>query len=353
VNVCASRFGALRPGNRCAVSVIDPTDVAAEAGLRHVVPADLPITRRRHGGGFTYVDGTGRRLTGSRRARVERLAIPPAWTDVRVAADTRAHIQAVGVDDRGRTQYRYHDGFRDAAEAAKFARLGDIARAMPRFRRRLDDELDGADAGTGDLAIVVALIDHTLIRVGTQRYADENESFGASTLRCDHVVDGSNMQLCYQAKGGHDRCLDITDQTLAASIRRCRDRRGGPDEPLFCGPEGGMITGSSVAEALCDWSGVPMSAKDLRTWGATAAMIGELASPLLALESSSSDPVIAAFDGVAARLGNTRDIARSSYVAPTVTEAYEDGTLDRLWSRSRRSSHFSRAEQTARKLFAE
>ncbi len=335
------------------MSVIDPTDVASEAGLRHVDPATLPITRRRHGSGFTYVDASGRRVTGGRRARIDALAIPPAWTDVRVAADVRAHVQAIGVDDRGRTQYRYHDAFREAAEAAKFARLGDIAAAMPRLRRRVADELhDAADAEAGDLAIVVALIDHTLIRVGTERYADENESFGASTLRCSHVADGSILQLCFPAKGGHHRCLDITDRTLADAIRGCREHGDGTDQPLFCGPEGGMITGSSVAEALSDWSGVPMSAKDLRTWGATAAMIGELQAPRLALESSSDDPVIAAYDGVAARLGNTRDIARSSYVAPLVVEAHDDGTLGDLWARSRRSSRFSRAEQTARKLFA-
>jgi DNA topoisomerase-1 len=335
------------------VSVIDPTEVASEAGLRHVDPSKLPIVRRRAGGGFTYVDRDGRRITGGRRSRIESLAIPPAWEDVRVASDHRAHIQAIGIDDRGRTQYRYHDAFREAAEAAKFARLGAIARALPRLRRRLADEVAAAECGgTGDLALVIALIDTTLVRVGTPRYADENESFGASTLLRRHVVDGDELRLCFVAKGGAERCLDITDPDLAAAIRRCRARGRRRDDLLFVGPGGGTITGSAVAEALTDWSGVPMSAKDLRTWGATATMIGELLDPHLARASTSDDPVIAAYDGVAARLGNTRDIARGSYVAPDVVDAFEDGTLHELWARSRGSDRFSRPEQCARKLFS-
>lgn len=334
------------------MSVIDPTEVASEAGLRHVDPAKLPIVRRRAGNGFTYLGRDGRRITGSHRNRIESLAIPPAWDDVRVAADHRAHIQAIGVDDRGRTQYRYHDAFREAAEAAKFARLGDIARALPRLRRRLAEEVAAAECdGVGDLALVIALIDTTLVRVGTPRYVDENESFGASTLLRRHVQDDGDLCLCFVAKGGVERCLDVTDLDLAAAIRRCRARGRGRDEPLFSGPEGGTISGSAIAEALTDWSGVPMSAKDLRTWGATATMIGELFEPDLARASTSDDPIIAAYDGVAARLGNTRDIARSSYVAPDIVDAYEDGTLGQLWARSRGSDRFSRPEQCARKLF--
>lgn len=335
------------------MSVIDPTEVASEAGLRHIDPSKLPIVRRRAGGGFTYVDRDGRRVTGGRRRRIESLAIPPAWTDVRVASDARAHIQAVGIDDRGRTQYRYHDAFREAAEAAKFARLGDIARALPRLRRRLADEVAAAESGrAGDLALVIALIDTTLVRVGTPRYVDENESFGASTLLRRHVVDDADgLRLRFVSKGGAERCLAVDEPPLAEALRRCRSRGRRLDDPLFVGPEGGTITGSAVAEALSDWSGVPMSAKDLRTWGATATMIGELLDPDLATASSSDDPVIAAYDGVAHRLGNTREIARSSYVAPEVVEAYECGTLATLWRGSRASARFTRPEQCARKLF--
>ncbi|MEQ9163714.1 MAG: hypothetical protein RLN74_13460, partial [Ilumatobacter fluminis] len=132
----------------------------------------------------------------------------------------------------------------------------------------------------------------------------------------------------------------------------CHARGLGPDEPIFTGPEGGRLTGDSVADALSTWSGLEMTAKELRTWGATATMVSELMEPDLARDSTSDDPLLAAYDGVAARLGNTRDVARSSYVAPVVVEAYERGTLQDVWSRSRRSTLFDRGEQCSRKLLA-
>jgi DNA topoisomerase-1 len=188
--------------------------------------------------------------------------------------------------------------------------------------------------------------------VGSHRYADENESFGASTLRRRHLTEHPDgIRLEFTAKSGIERDILVTDRTIAGPVLRCHARGKRRDDLLFRGPEGGLITGDGVAEALSEWSGLAMSAKDLRTWGATAAMIAELMEPDLARNSDSDDPLLAAYDGVAARLGNTRDVARSSYVAPAVTEAYESGELRTMWSASRRSTVFSRAEQCGRKLF--
>lgn len=338
------------------MSVIDPTSIAASAGLRHVDPSKLPIIRRRRGNGFSYIGRDGRKVSDRMRSRIEALVIPPAWQDVRIASDDRAHIQAIGVDADGRTQYRYHETFRQAAEDAKFARLGTLGEAIPRLREQVVRRLAACDAAEqapeGDVAAVIGLIDHTLMRVGSHRYADEHESFGATTLRRRHLTTHpSGIRLEFTAKSGIERDIVITDPMIAGPVLRCHARGKRRDDLLFRGPEGGLITGDGVAEALSDWAGVPMTAKELRTWGASAAMIAELMEPDLARSSDSDDPILAAYDGVAERLGNTRDVARSSYVAPTVIESYESGDLRKIWSGSRRSSVFTRAEQCSRKLF--
>ena len=336
------------------MSIIDPAEVARRAGLRHVDAATLPIVRRRRGTGFSYVGPDARHLSGRERERIDRLAIPPAWNDVRIAADDRCHLQAVGVDVEGRTQYRYHEAFRAAADAAKFARMSDIGERLPRLRSELRRHLAncGSDPAS-DVAGVIALIDRTLIRVGSHRYADEHQSYGASTLLRRHVsAAGTGLRLRFTGKGGIDRDIVIDDPAIAGPVLRCHARGLGPDDPVFTGPEGGRLTGDAVAEALSTWSGIEMTAKELRTWGATATMVRELMEPDLARHSDSDDALLAAYDGVASRLGNTRDVARSSYVAPVVVDAHESGRLEEVWRRSRRSQHFDRGEQCCRKLFA-
>lgn len=337
------------------MSIIDPVAVAADAGLRHVDPGRLPIIRRRCGRGFTFVGRDGRIVDGAARGRIEALAIPPAWEEVRVAADPRAHVQAVGTDDAGRTQYRYHPEFRAAADAQKFARLRPVGERLAVLRDVFAEHLatDGrstrSGSGDGDLPVVGALVDRTLLRVGSERYAACNGTFGASTLRARHASEHDDgVRLRFTAKGDVERDLVVDDPALAAAILRRRRRARSSDERLFRGPDGGAVTGASLATRLSAWAGLEMTAKELRTWGATATMIGQLMEP--DGEAASSDPVLAALDGVAARLGNTRAVARSAYVAPTAIEAFEDGSLAEAWSRSRTSTRFDRSEQTLRKL---
>ena len=338
------------------VSVIDPHEVARRAGLVHVDVRTLPIVRRRCGSGFSYVGPDARVVRGPERARIDALAIPPAWRQVRVAADDRCHVQAVGVDDEGRTQYRYHEAFRAAADEAKFARLGELGEALPRLRRAVRDRLracgDDAD-GTSDIAAVIALIDATSMRVGSERYAETNESFGATTLRRRHVTrTDRGLRFVFTAKAGIERDLILSDPDIVEPIWRCHVRGTGADDRLFRGPEGGIVSGDTVARWLTTWSGIEMTAKELRTWGATATMVVRLMDPDPTPTAASDDPVLAAYDGVAERLGNTRDVARSSYVAPRVVEAHESGELAALWRGSRSSALFTRGEQCCRKLFA-
>jgi len=333
---------------------MDPVAVAEEIGLRHVDPQRLPIERRRHGTGFRYLSG-GDPVGADQRGRIEALAIPPAWEDVRIAANDTPHILAMGTDDAGRTQYRYHPRFREEAERLKFARLAEVGSRMSRLRSTVVDAL-GDEHDRRDVAAVIGLIDTTAIRVGSTRYAEENGTVGASTLQRRHVdVDDPLVRLAFTAKGGVDRDLRFEQPVLAHFLSERLAHLDTDEQPVFSGPDGGAVTGSTVGRALSDWSGTPMTAKELRTWSASARMVDALMDPAgLDVElddvTSSDDPVLVALDVVADHLGNTRAVARSSYVAPVIVTSFENGRLESAWRRSRRSAVFSRAEQTLRKV---
>lgn len=326
-------------------------EIARVADLDVVRPDALPIRRIGRGDDTVYVDSDSP-VAASERRRIEAMAVPPAWEDVRIARSDDAHILARGTDAEGRTQYLYHPRFRSAADRLKFARLAELGERLATLRRAVEEAFaSDAHAGT---AAVVRLLDATAMRVGSARYASKRGTFGASTLQRRHVrITDRVATLEFTAKGGIDRHVVVTDDDLVDHIeQRCRQLRRAAD-PIFCGPNGGQITGGSVGRAMSEWSGMSMTAKELRTWCATAAMVEALLEPDPTSETCSDDPVLAAYDAVAGQLGNTRDVARAAYVAPAVVDAFADGRLERAWKRSRRSARHTRAEQTLRKVLAE
>jgi DNA topoisomerase-1 len=261
-----------------------------------------------------------------------------------ISPDRDAHLLAHGVDAAGRTQYRYHPEFRRAADATKFARMSKIADRLPRLRAATRIALGSDDERERIIALVTHLIDRTLIRVGTERYADENDSYGACTLLQRHIhIDAGTVAFDFRSKGGVRRRFSVCDQVLAAELSARRRPR--PSSPILVTSTGWTPSGTDLADFLTSASGIDMTAKDLRTWGATSTMVGALCAPA----APSGDPLLAAYDVVAARLGNTRTVARASYVAPGVVDAWESGELGQLWSTSRASARFSRAERTAAK----
>lgn len=338
-------------GTRPLVSVA-PDLIAEEAGLRHVDVAELALERRRRGRGFTYVGPRGGRVDRAQRRWIEQLAIPPAWSEVRIAASPDCHILATGIDEAGRRQYRYHPGFRQAADDVKFARIAELGARIGDVRARARGAIDAGDEREQLTGLVVRLIDLTLVRVGTERYADEHDTYGASTLRCEHAsTSGSLLTLCFTGKSGKEQCIEVDDAEIADFVQRRRRRRRSGSELLFSTVSGWSVDADDVKAMLCEAAGLDVSAKDLRTWGASAAMIDALHGGQLA-DGSASDPVLRAYDHVAERLGNTRNVARASYVAPTIETAHLDGSLAARWRTSRSSSQRSRAESTLDKLFA-
>ncbi len=316
-------------------SPLDRAAAAQAAGLRYSLD-DVPgIRRRRVGRGWRYLDPDGTPIEDADElARIRAIVIPPAWRDVWINPNPRGHLQATGRDARGRKQYRYHAKWRTSRDETKFSRMSAFGRALPTLRERLshDLRLPGLPREK-TLATVVRLLDESLIRVGNEEYARENSSYGLTTLRDRHVdVDGATMHFTFRGKGGARREVDVRDRRVARIVRRLQDL---PGQHLFqyldAAGERQSIGSEDVNAYLRQITGEDFTAKDFRTWAATV-----LAARFLRDLGAAADGavrqanVLAAVDAVAARLGNTRAVCRSSYIHPSILAGYEDGSLCRF-----------------------
>jgi DNA topoisomerase-1 len=302
---------------------------ARDAGLVYA-PDDSPgVSRRRQGAGFRYVRGDGRPLSAADRARIRSLVIPPAWSDVWIAADPRAHVQATGRDARGRKQYRYHPEWSRVRDSAKFDRLIAFARGLSALRRRVRADLRKAPLSREwVLATVIALLERTLIRVGNDEYARQNGSYGLTTLQDRHaLVTRGRIIFRFRAKSGIEQRIDLDDAALARRVKRCQDL---PGQTLFqyldADGQPHAIGSGDVNAYLRDVMGETFTAKDFRTWAGTVLAARTLAG----LTGSTSEParrrdIVQAVDQVAHKLGNTRTVCRKCYIHPAVLEAYLHG----------------------------
>lgn len=329
---------------------------ARGAGLRYVEDSEPGIVRRRAGRGFAYFDARGRPLRSARQLeRIRKLAIPPAYTEVWICADPRGHLQATGRDARGRKQYRYHPRWREVRDGSKFERVAAFAAALPALRRRVraDLALRGLPRAKV-LAIVVAVMAHTLLRVGNDEYQRSNGSFGLTTLRNRHVryLRGGRAVLAFRGKGGQRQQVELDDARLVGLVRRCQQL---PGQALFqyLDQDGRSeaVGSGDVNDYLRETMGADFTAKDFRTWGATAGAFRRLAlTPLPPRKRNGREDerAIARIENeavaeVAAMLRNTPAICRKSYIHPAVLQAWREGRLrlparmpssDRQWERA-------------------
>jgi len=314
----------------------DPDQVAAasEAGLRYVTDALPGWTRRKQRDGFAFLDLNGKPITGARTIeRINKLAIPPAYTHVWICPDARGHIQATGRDARGRKQYRYHPRWRKTRDVGKFQRLVAFGEKLPRLRRKLakDLKLSGMPRDKV-LAVVVSLLAETMIRVGNHEYARTNNSFGLTTLRNRHVrFPRGSAIFTFRGKSGKDHVVELEDEGLAKLIRRCQQL---PGQALFqyLDDDGAArpIDSGDVNDYLRDATGEDFSAKDFRTWGGTLAAIEAFVRnppPAEASERTLAMLQNAAVKEVAAQLGNTPAVCRASYIHPAVFAGWRNGDL--------------------------
>ena len=306
-------------------------EAAACAGLVYVSDEEPGIRRRRAGKGFSYKWPDGKTVTEEDTLeRIRKLAIPPAYRDVWICADPDGHIQATGRDDKGRKQYRYHPRWTEIREGTKFGRMLEFCRALPAIRKRVDEDLSRRGLPREKvLATVVRLLETTLIRVGNESYARENQSYGLTTLRDDHAdIEGSEIRFSFKGKSGKEWNVSLKDRRLARVVRACQDV---PGEELFQYMDGGerhTVTSGDVNDYLRAITGQDFTAKDFRTWAGTvlAAMaLKEFES--FDTKTKAKRNVTRAIEQVASRLGNTASVCRKSYVHPEVLDAYLEGDL--------------------------
>ncbi len=334
----------------------DPELHAEEAGLRYIADDGPGVRRRRAGKGFSYTGPDGKRITDADRiAWFKSLAIPPAWTDVWISPIRRGHIQATGRDARGRKQYRYHPRWREVRDEAKYGRSIEFARALPRIRRRTDRDLRRRGLPREKvLALVVRLLEATLIRVGSDEYARQNRSYGLSTMRTRHVeVAGAEIRFAFRGKGGKDHEIGMRDRRLARLVKQVQEL---PGQKLFqyLDADGRRqdLSSDDVNEYLREITGEPFTAKDFRTWAGTVAASLALTEFLeVDDEAGRKKAIVEAIESVAEQLGNTPAVCRACYVHPEVLDAYLDGTMvEALSERARgvgRGAHALRPEEAA------
>jgi DNA topoisomerase-1 len=312
--------------------VTDPEEAAKEAGLRYVSDDQPGYTRKRRGKNFVYFDTEGKEIRDETRIlRINRLAIPPAYTDVWICPSPNGHLQATGRDDRGRKQYRYHERWREVRDENKYEKMIVFGKALPKIRRRINRDLKRRGLPREKvLATVVQLLERTFIRVGNEEYAKENKSFGLTTMRERHlVVRGAKLRFHFRGKSGKEHEIDLEDRRVARIIKQLQELPG--QEVFQYLDEAGerhKVTSEDVNEYLRQITGEDFTAKDFRTWAGTVlAAMALTAQEPFENKSQAKKNLKTAIAAVARILGNTPAICRKCYVHPAVLETYLDGNL--------------------------
>ena len=298
--------------------------------LRFTDLAAPGISRKRIGAAWVYFDAKGERVTD--RTEIDRLnaiGLPPAYADAWFCPHANGHIQAIGVDARGRRQYRYHPDFRAAQEADKYKDCLEFGRALSKIRRQVDNDLKRKNLDKQRVvAAVVRLLDDEKVRVGNMQYARANKSYGATTLLGRHVRRRSGRLLMrFAGKHGIVHEVALTDRRLARVVKRCQEL---PGQMLFQYLNGDgepqAVSSADVNDYIREASGGDFTAKHFRTWGASVIAFEQL----LAKKEGKRISVATMVEPVALALGNTPAMARKSYVHPVLIEATKDDPRDPL-----------------------
>ena len=309
-----------------------PADESSEASsvvLRHSSDSEPGYTRKRKGRYWAYFDGDKRITDRGTIDRLNSIALPPAYKHAWFCKDPDGHLQATGIDDRGRKQYRYHPDFRAKAEASKFAGLAEFGKALPKIRRKVDKDLKKRALSRDKVvAAVVRLLDEEYLRVGNREYAKENKSFGATTLLSRQVKDdGRKVRMQFRGKHGIEHEVTITDRTLRRIVRQLQEL---PGQALFQYVNGDgnphPISSTDVNDYIREASDGDFTAKHFRTWGATVLALEQM----LDKAENARISVQTMIEPVAEALGNTVAMSRKAYVHPALIEAVKDNPRDPL-----------------------
>ena len=305
--------------------------------LRRVDCSAAGIRRVGRGRGFSYEEDDGTTIHDREvLERIRELAIPPAWKEVWICPHPNGHIQATGEDAAGRKQYLYHPTWRENRDREKFAEMETFAKSLPTMRERTEADLARRGLVRDRvLACSVRLLDLGFFRIGSERYTEENETFGLSTLRRKHVtVSGGAAIFKYKAKGARDHDQPIADPLVVPTIKALKDRKGGGFELLAYSESGGWVDvkAADINTYLKQVMGGDYSAKDFRTWNATVLAAVELAENGQGAKTKTARKraATAATKRVAEYLHNTPAVCRKAYIDPRVFDRYDSGETIRL-----------------------
>lgn len=316
---------------------VSPQQLAKKAKLQHVSDEEPGIRRQRCGRGFSYVyDDTGRAVRDKRHLdRIAALAIPPAWSEVWICREPRGHLQATGRDDRKRKQFIYHEQWQQASTLAKFDRLAELGDTLSRIRQRVLEQLRKRKPSRNKtLALVVRLLDRTGMRVGREEYVAENGSYGLTTLHRRHLrISGAAAEFRFPGKSGQRQSVVVKDRSAVTALETVADAGG---SSLFTYPDDDglhSVDAQDVNDYLREISSVDITAKDFRTWLASAQAAAELYDQSDEPEKRRRKKVVVeTVKAVARSLGNTPSVCQKSYLDPRLIEAYEAGEFPNLFS---------------------
>ena len=299
--------------------------------LRRADCAGPGIRRVRRGRGFSYEDGSGEKIADEETLeRIRQLAIPPAWKEVWICPDPFGHIQATGYDEAGRKQYLYHERWQQRQAERKFELVRRFALALPKLRRAATADLrrQGMPRERA-LACAVRLLDLGFFRIGSETYAEENESFGLATVRREHVtVKRNEVVFDFPAKSGQRRVQSIRDAAARRAIEAMYRRRSGPDDLLAyrAGGEWVDVRSEEINDYIHEKIGEEFTAKNFRTWhGTVLAAVALAGEERPSSEAAAKRVIVRAVDEVSEALGNTPAVCRASYIDPRVLDRFRDG----------------------------
>jgi DNA topoisomerase-1 len=335
----------------------DAPAAARAASLRYVSLDEPGILRRGTAKSFFYVGARGKRITDEATlSRIAKLGIPPAWDQVWICNTDDGHVQCTGFDVRGRKQYRYHARWREVRDGAKYDEALRFGEALPKLRSRIARDLTAPTLSRNAvIAAALRMMDRTHIRVGNDRYTEQNKSYGLTTLLAKHArISGATIELNFRGKSGKDRHAKVDDEKLAKILKRCREI---PGQRLFHyrDPSGVVhaITSGCVNDYIFEATGARFTAKEFRTWTATVGAAKLLFGSAPAASPTHGKKIVKdAIARVASKLGNTHAICKKCYVHPAIVDAYLSGSLHARMKRALNEASRARMMRMAREEHA-
>lgn len=317
------------------VNCSTPVECADEADLVYLTDKVPGIKRKKQGRGYMYFDPSGRAIRNPRLLeRINNLVLPPAWKEVWISPLKNGHLQATGVDAKGRKQYRYHAKWTEIRNRTKFNRMFHFGKSLPVIRSTIQEHTGLKSLSREKvLGTVISLLDQTLVRIGYDQYAKDNNTYGITTLRNKHIKNlGNKIRIEFSGKRNIDREVVIDDRRLAHIIRKCKELPGWELFKYY--DEKGTknrVTSGEVNEYIREITGENFTAKDFRTWGASCNMLKSLLNMEFSDKKSHLNKnIVEAVKEVSKCLGNTSAVCKKYYIHPDIIKSYPEGKITQL-----------------------